>query len=285
MDVGVVNEVVESRFAARESVERAMRQARQTADDGAEQVVHVPAASPRSASPESQKKVQELMAEIFHSSLLDPSVRTPRGSTNPILPKRTARAGVGLAARTAGGASSGMRTGPSRSAAAAAVSRTLAAVDARIVGVMAQEDSVVDKSPRVELALLANLRRSLHGQATVMADDVVLCDSVAEFADAVPPLLADLQAGGKRRLKRLVDYSRELLAQLTALGGPAAEIKPQVVKVRALIDQLADDITAADAKLKPASQETLALYKRVCDELERRSPRPSSSMLDAVSKI
>ena len=260
-----------------------MRDSKGTADSGPESVPTVRSLS--SASPESQKKVQELMAETFQSSLVDPSVRPPRGSTNPMLPKRSARTGVGLAARTAGGVSTGMRTGPSRSAAAAAVTRTLAAVDARIVGVLSQEESGGDLSPRLELALLANLRRSLHGQATVMADDVVLCDSVVEFADGVPPLLADLQAGGKRRLRRLVNYSRELLAQLLALGGPAADIKPQVVKVRALVEQLPDETTAPDVKLKPASQETLALYKRVCDELERRSPRPSSSMLDAVSKI
>jgi hypothetical protein len=195
------------------------------------------------------------------------------------LAARAGRHTVGIAGRTAVGATGGTRAGRAPAAVAATLGRTLTAVESRIVGVLAHAESPADRqAARLELALLVRLRKALQGQAAHGTEDAVLADSLVEFAETVQGVLADLDAGGARRVRRWLDFDRELVAELTALGGQGASVKPLLQKARSLVENDNSE------HVQPASREAVAIYGKVVGELDRRCPRGGATMLDEMTK-
>lgn len=209
---------------------------------------------------------------------LEPGVRPPHRSTPPgFSAPRTGRASVGIAARTAGGAIN-TRISPSPSAAAAAVQRILATVDGRIVALMERCDSPrLREESRIEFALLTHMRRALSGHTSGVVHDVVLCDSMVEFSDNTAQVLADLDAGGLRRLRRLLEYNRQLASELAMLGVASAPVKAELQRLRASLDRL------DTGDLPAAVRQACDLYRRLVGEIDKRCPRPRGSLLDDLS--
>ncbi len=217
-------------------------------------------------------------ADAMPMNGLEPTVRSsaarPAVSIRGRIP---ARAPLGLAARTAGNARVNVRA--SGSNIGAITQRMVSAINARIVEVLSQDASEVEREQaRVEVALLVKLHRGFEMQTQSAQEDVVLCDSLLEFADAVPAILADLEAGGTRRLRRLLEYNRELLSQLCAFGGTAAGFKPRIEQARAWI--ACDDAS----KFDPAAREAVALYVHLSGELERHCPRARGNLFDELAR-
>lgn len=182
-----------------------------------------------------------------------------------------------LAARTAGGARNNLRLG--HTSLASIVQRMRQAINARIVEVLCQEASDVEREQaRVEIALLIKLHRGFGTPMHHAQEDVVLCDTLVEFAESVPAILADLQSGGAPRLRRLLEFNRQLLSELCALGGKSAAFKPRIEQARALINTSGDS-----SQYIPAAQEAVDIYAHLCCELDRHCPRAKANLFDELA--
>jgi hypothetical protein len=232
--------------------------------------------------PADPMRILERLAESMQHTHLEHGVR-PQGRPGTVtgtgLAGRAGRHTVGIAGRTAVGATGGTRAGRAPAAVAATLGRTLTAVDSRIVSVLAHAESPADRqAARLELALLVRLRKALQGQAAQGTEDAVLADSLVEFAETVQAVLADLDAGGARQVRRWLDFDRELVAELTALGGQGTALKPLLQKARSLVENDHSE------HVQPASRDAVAIFGKVAGDLDKRSPRGGASLLDEMTK-
>lgn len=166
--------------------------------------------------------------------------------------------------------------GPSPTVATAAIQKALSTLDGRMVTLLT--DSMADKErqeARLELALLRSVRASLTRQLETMPNDVVLLGSLIEFADDVQTTLSDLLEGGMSRVKRLLDFDRELASQLSALGGSVGGVKEQIEKARGLLGD-------GEKQLKTALGEALTAFDKLSGELKRRFKNAEGSILDQL---
>lgn len=231
--------------------------------------------------------------EELASGLRDGSVdaRTAQDKVRRLINER---AGAGVGGRTvrAGRTKIGMRLpseptpsstsinsmraplGPSPAVATAAVNRALTVLDARIVALLTEERSGGDGAEaRLELALLRAVRGSLDRQIATMPSDVVLLGSVIEFAESVLETVGDLEEGGQKRVRRLLEYDRELVSQLVALGGSVAGVKEQLKKAQTLLG-------SDEAMLKSAVSEALLAFTRLVKELKKHLDDGPRSLMD-----
>jgi hypothetical protein len=203
-----------------------------------------------------QHRVRQLLGE---RGSLQPRARAGRTSIGMQLP-RTAAAAPAVTARSV----------PAAVQIVSNLERVRAAVDNRIVRIMLGNSRA---EGRLELALLRGLRRGLVQQAAALPEDVVLLDSVAEFTDGVEATLQDLESGGSSRLRRLLEYDRELVSQIAALGGSVAGVKDQLRRARALLGR-------SDSNLQVAMQEAVSVFSRLQQELQRCVPAKNVSFFD-----
>lgn len=166
--------------------------------------------------------------------------------------------------------------GPSATMATASLNRAAATTDSRIVALLSGGLSSRDET-RLELALLRRVRRSLDEHSASVPEDVVLIGTLIEYADDVLALVGDLDAGGAGRVRRLLDYDRELVSQLAALGTPSAPAKEQIQKARALLGE-----TPTAAQLQQATSEAVTIFTRTLQDIAKKSPAPATSMLDEL---
>ncbi len=162
-------------------------------------------------------------------------------------------------------------SGPSSAMATATLHRVLNVVDARVVTVLSM--SLARDEARLELASLRRLRRSLDEHLASVPEDVVLVTSLVEHADDAMAVVADLEQGGQTRVRRLLEYVRELVSQVTALGGNAAGMKEAVQRARQQVEQ---------GNVTQATTDAVQLFVRLQHELARRAPTPASTMLDEL---
>ncbi len=166
--------------------------------------------------------------------------------------------------------------GPSPAVASAAIQKALSTLDGRMVGLLTETLSEQQrKEARLELALLRAIRSSLTRQLESLPNDVVLLGSVIEFAEDVQQTLSDLLDGGSKRVKRLLDYDRELASQLVALGGSVSGVKEQLKKAQSL---LAGD----DSTLDKALTQALSAFESLSNELKRKFRSKDRSFLDEL---
>jgi hypothetical protein len=165
-------------------------------------------------------------------------------------------------------------SGPSGAMASASLNRAMGTVDQRIVTVLS--GAIARDEARLELALLRRVRRGVDEHMASVPEDVILLSTLIEHADDVLAVIADLDHGGAARVRRLLDYDRELVSQVAALGGNATGLKDQVQKARQLLER--DSIA-------PATTEAIAVFARVQQELSRRAPMPSTTILDELVRI
>ncbi len=161
--------------------------------------------------------------------------------------------------------------GPSSAMAQATLNRALGAVDQRVVGVLSM--SLPRDEARLELAALRRLRRSLDEHMQSIPEDVVLVQTLVEHADDAIAVVTDLEGGGQSRARRLLEYTRELVSQVTALGGNAAGMKESIQRSRAQNEQ---------GNTAQAVSDAVSLFTRLQTELARRSPTQASTMLDEL---
>jgi hypothetical protein len=166
--------------------------------------------------------------------------------------------------------------GPSSAMAGAALNRAISSVDQRIVTVLS--GAIPRDEARLELAVLRRARRSVDEHLSSVPEDVVLLSTLMEHADDVLAIVADLDHGGQARVKRLLDYDRELISQVTALGGNPAGMKEAVQRARQLIETGPESVPRATA-------EAIAVFTRVTHELTRRAPSPSTTILDELVRV
>ena len=207
--------------------------------------------------------------------------------TMPGLPNTPTRNPRDLATRTANGA----KSGPSPAAASKVIHRMLALVDTRLVGLLAvaYPDQARDDEARMELTLLWRLDRTLRAHLSQLERDVVICNALIEFAYTIPPIIADLGAGGARRCQRFLDLSRELLTELVVLGAAAKNHRQTLAMARHQMAQLDTPPLAAGhtrdaaraAALPAALAQAVALCTTLHAELDAHSPRRQESLLDA----
>jgi hypothetical protein len=191
----------------------------------------------------------------------------------------------GLAARTVASAPTALRTGPSRAAAINLLQKALAAVDMRLVHCLNAPSTAKKPGPlQVELALLSRLDRSLRAQLQAVADDVVLCDSMAEFAEGVHSVLTSLDGTEAVRAACLLTFLRDLLSELVAhKSAKAAPLKHKMLRSKTLLQQAnASRGVLHSRQVTQVMQSTCALFTDVSAELERLCPRPNGGMLQQL---
>jgi hypothetical protein len=189
---------------------------------------------------------------------------------------RAARAGrtqigMRLPASAPGAGKVSVRSGPSSGQASAELDKVRAEVGRRLVSVMMLVDS---SEARLELALLGQLWNSLSRHARDMPSDAVLIDSLLEYASEARSILDDLDAGGSGRLRRLLEYNRQLLSQIVALGGVVDGVKERIESARR---QLGDN-----ADLRSALQAATGSFERLWIELGKCAPRQGRTLFDDV---
>ncbi|MEL6544736.1 MAG: hypothetical protein AAFQ82_08925 [Myxococcota bacterium] len=166
--------------------------------------------------------------------------------------------------------------GPSPTVANAAIQKALGVLDARMVTLLTEPLSDgARKEARLELALLRAIRSSLTRALESLPQDVVLLASVIEFAEDVQQTLTDLIDGGSKRVKRLLEYDRELASQLVALGGSVTGVKEQLKKAQSL---LGDD----DSTLEKALAQALNAFDALSKELKKKFTDKEQSFLDQL---
>ncbi len=186
--------------------------------------------------------------------------------------------GMHLPSSAQGAGSVSVRSGPSPNMVAATSSQLQAEVDTRIVALIMRSDGEQDPSEtRLELSLLRQVRNSLGRRLEDMPRDSVLIDSVIEYADEALAILADLDGGGAGRLKRLLEYDRQILSQLVALGGTAAGLKEQIRQAQELIG-------GADPNLGEAMQDAIVVFDRLHRELSQRLAGAEKTLFDDILK-
>jgi hypothetical protein len=197
-------------------------------------------------------------------------------STSPL---RAGRTTVGLTVPTAKqtGPITPMQMSPTPSKASAAVVKVITDVDAYLVSVLTKSGGdAARRAARLELSLLLRLRRGLERHTADLPRDVVLLGSVVEYADNGEQIIGDLQAGGAGRAKRLLEHDRALLSELVALGGNATGLKEQLTRAKGLVES---------GKVEEAEAEAVSIFSRLHDELDKKSPLSSSTLLDELAKI
>lgn len=157
--------------------------------------------------------------------------------------------------------------------ASASLHRAVGAVDARVVSVLS--GTMPRDEARLELASLRRIRRSLDEHLASVPEDVVLLSTLVEYADDVLGIVSDLDQGGDTRVRRLLDYARELVSQVAALGGSAVAFKEQIRKARLLVEQ-------GGTGVAQGLTEAIQVFIRVQQELGRRAPAPTATMLDEL---
>lgn len=167
--------------------------------------------------------------------------------------------------------------GPSSAMAGASLSRATNAVDGRVVTLLSTPGS--RDETRLELALLRRVRRSLEEHSASIPEDVILIGTLIEYADDVLAIVADLESGAAARIRRLLDYDRELVSQLTAMGGNGTPGKDQIQKARAMLEN------PAGPQLTQAAAEAVAIFTKVQQELARKSPSQAATLLDELLRV
>ncbi len=213
-----------------------------------------------------QARVRQLVSERSNVTTAARAGRTTIGMSVP-QPKAAAPGGP-------------QRMTPTPTLAEAAVTRSIQAVDLRIVAILARARALPERAEaRLELSLLLRMRKSLERHATEKPPaDAVLLAAIMESIDEVGIVLADLDGTGAPRCKRLVEHARELVSELLALGGSAAPLKEQVQRAKKLL------ASPAPGAEKQAMSEALAAFAKLQQELDRRYPLASPAWLDDLLK-
>lgn len=172
------------------------------------------------------------------------------------------------------------RLSPTPVLAEAALNKTLNALDVRLVGLLAKtRDKSEREEARLELGLLLQTRRSLERQSQDgMPTDPVLLQTVMDYADEAQLMMSDLDQLGQPRLKRLIAHARELASQLIAFGTAVAPLKEQLVRAQKHLSQ-------TPANEKAALTDALAAFGKLKDELDKRFPLATPSLLDDLQKL
>jgi hypothetical protein len=215
------------------------------------------------------RQVQERVRRLIGDRSPNPAARVMRagrtqigmrlsGEHTPVGPPTTQNMGARL-------------SGPSSAMATATLHRALSLVDARVVTVLSM--SLQRDEARLELATLRRLRRSIDEHLASVPEDVVLVTTLVEHADDAMAVVADLDQGGQARVRRLLEYARELVSQVTALGGNAAGMKEIIQRARAHNDQ---------GNTTQALTDAVSVFMRLQGELARRAPTPVATMLDEL---
>lgn len=174
-----------------------------------------------------------------------------------------------------------VRMGPTPTVTSAALGKALQDIDSRVGHLVAEIDAAAPVSADwVELALLRQLRRGVVRQQAELPQDALLLETILQHSEEVQASLQELEQGGPARAQRLVDYARELVAQLKALGKAPAGAKEQLVQAKVDLGKAADEgaTTVVDQVLAVVVQ----VVGRAQPELERQLPVKSPSLLDRI---
>lgn len=153
----------------------------------------------------------------------------------------------------------------------ATLNRALGAIDQRVVSVLSM--TLPRDEARLELATLRRQRRSVDEHMQSIPEDVVLVQTLVEHADDAVAFVTDLESGGQPRARRLLEYVRELVSQVTALGGNATGMKEAIQRARAQNEQ---------GNTAQAVSDAVSLFARLQTELARRAPSTAATMLDEL---
>lgn len=201
-------------------------------------------------------------------------------------PTRAGRTTIGMqapgGAPAAAPAPAPMRMGPSITVAGATLSKAVHDIDARVGRLLAESGVEQGAAATIELSLLRQMRRGIARQQEEMPTDSVLLAAVIEQGDAAQAILHDLEEGGAGRIRRFVDYGRELLAQLKALGVAPSGGKEQLVRARQTIEQAGGSVTAQ--LLSETMTAVVGAVTRAQAEVERRMPLQQRTLLDQMCK-
>jgi len=199
-------------------------------------------------------------------------------------PTRAGRTTIGMSAPTVApsAAPTPARMAPTTTVAGATLNKAAQDIDAR-VGRLVTETGIEDAGDvQVEIGLLRQMRRGIARQQEDLPTDAVLLAAVMEQGEATQAVLTDLERGGSARLRRLLDYGRELIAQLRALGAAPVGVKEQLVRVKVALTQAADE--PSEEQLAEARSVVTGAVVRAQSEIERRMPLARKSLLDQLFK-
>jgi hypothetical protein len=177
-----------------------------------------------------------------------------------------------------------------------AASRTLASLAAPLTRALHQVDTACmaalagaitpheRRCAQLEVTLWAPLRRALlaHIRETSPSApseriDAVLADSLLEFVDGVLQRVADVGAGGSRRLGRYLGCCREFAGQLDALGGSSAPQRAVLLAVAQELEGDAPPVARLEAQL-------VDVHAQLLHALHALAPRAQQCLLDDIGE-
>ncbi len=130
----------------------------------------------------------------------------------------------------------------------AVVTRAVGRIDGHLIQLILKPTArAVDE---VEIALLLRYRRGLAAHMQDLPDDPVLLESLTSFAEEAEQAFAALTGDAVGRTREFLRYTRLLIGQVVALGGPGEPSKAELAQLRKV---LAKDEAQAQAVTAKAS--------------------------------
>jgi len=166
---------------------------------------------------------------------------------------------------------------PSRGVTGGGLHKVLAAMDARLVGILtARERPQSQELTRVEVALLLQLRRALGVHADGLPDDPVLLASVRDYLRHTEQVLGDLDGSPAQRLERMIDFNRTLLAQLVASGGKGGDLRAELKAARAKLQE------PSAASEEAVGKVVVTVFEKLRKQLAQKMPSTDDALLERL---
>lgn len=178
-----------------------------------------------------QTRVRELVAERSSGAGLRPRAMRPESVPAVSIPHAKAPLALG-----------------SKQVVTAQLQKTLQVVSTRLMELLGRPAVGEPRDNLCELVLLQRLHGQLSrglGECAQVGSDTVVRETLVEQAGWAQQVVSDLAAGGPGRCRRLLEFERELVAQLRALGTDITEVRAHIARLQAELSATAP-ATATD---------------------------------------
>ena len=151
-------------------------------------------------------------------------------------------------------------------------------IEQHILKLLLREDqgSARSNAHRLELALFVDTYRSIEKNLVELPENAGLLSHLDDFFQETQALMQDLGEGGGKRISRIVSYNRQLVSELSVLGGQVGGLK----------ETLSKRAKAAAAETLGSEDEVLnemgSIYQKLRQELDRRAKKTHSSLMQKV---
>jgi len=139
-----------------------------------------------------------------------------------------------------------------------------------------EQGSARSNAHRLELALLVDTYRCIEKNLIELPENAGLLSHLDEFFHDTQALIRDLGDGGGGRICRIVSYNRQLVSELSVLGGQVGSLKDILSKRAKMV------ATANLEREDEVLNEMGSIYQKLRQELDRRGKKTHTSLMEKV---